>query len=500
MIGVILAAGVGSRLRPLTNSKPKCLIKTAGKPILQYQIDAYVAAGIKKIIIVVGYEGAAIQDYCKHIKGVEIVIYFNPDYEVTNNMYSLYLVMSELKNNSFILNNADLSIDENIVKSLLEFEAEDAVAVDTSVFNDESMKVEIGADNFISNISKKIDEHASYACSIDFYKFSRKSSDLFFSEIQRIIEVEGNLKDWTEVAMQNMFNAGKLKFSACDIAGKNWVEIDNYDDLAISDRKFSGFDEYFKGVSTVLLDLDGTIYVGDSLIPGVVDVLSLMNDAGISIYFLSNNSSKNKIDYVERLSRMGLEVNAEQIVLSTDAVLDFLERGGVHRVHVLGTSSFKKIFLDSGFSIDDPNPEYVIVGYDTELNYQKIVAACKYINEGVDIIATHCDLYCPSEFGPIPDIGALIEMLRLTTGRSPSRVFGKPNIEMISPLLRGIGRNMDDLLMIGDRLHTDVKMAKNISCRSLLVLTGEATREDVEVSDIQPDYVLNSLGDVYAKC
>lgn len=268
MIGLILAAGVGSRLRPMTNTKPKCLVRTAGKAILQYQLDAYKKAGITDIYIVVGYEGEAIRQYCKHIKDMNITIIENNDYETTNNMYSLYLLKDIAKGRPFILNNADLSVDVDIVKALLDFPNANAVAVDTSLFNDESMKVVV-KDDLIVDISKKITQEQSYACSIDFYKFSAESSTTFFSEIIRIIEGENNLKDWTEVAMQRLFQSGRLQFKPCDISGKDWVEIDNYEDLALSDRKFSRIDKELNDIEAVFLDLDGTIYVGSQVISGV---------------------------------------------------------------------------------------------------------------------------------------------------------------------------------------------------------------------------------------
>ncbi|MBU2933893.1 sugar phosphate nucleotidyltransferase [Vibrio cyclitrophicus] len=239
MIAVILAAGVGSRLRPMTNDKPKCLVTTAGKTILQYQLDTYKEAGIKELVIVVGYEGQAIKDYCKHIKDFNITIVENTIYEDTNNMYSFYLAKEYVKGKAFILNNADLSVDSSLVSKMLSDSRSDLVAVDAGLFNDESMKVSLNSDNKIIDISKQVSESNSFGCSIDFYKFSEESSDLFFNELENIIEVDKNLKDWTEVAMQRLFQSQALKFEAFDIEGLPWVEIDNYDDLALSDEIFS---------------------------------------------------------------------------------------------------------------------------------------------------------------------------------------------------------------------------------------------------------------------
>ena len=141
MIGIILAAGIGSRLRPMTNTKPKCLVTSAGKPILEYQIDAYIEAGVQELVIVVGYESDAIRNYCKHIKGVEIHIVENSDYETTNNMYSLYLVRDLAEGKDFILNNADLTIDKSIVSELVRYSPANAIAVDSSMYNSEAMKL-----------------------------------------------------------------------------------------------------------------------------------------------------------------------------------------------------------------------------------------------------------------------------------------------------------------------------------------------------------------------
>ncbi|MEL7938654.1 HAD-IIA family hydrolase [Pseudomonas delhiensis] len=496
MIGIILAAGVGSRLRPMTNNKPKCLVSTAGKAILQYQIDAYVEAGISELVIIVGYEGKAIRDYCKHIKGVNIQILENNDYENTNNMYSLYLARSIAKGQEFILNNADLSIDRSIVKRLLDFPERNAIAVDSSLYNEESMKISTNIKGYISDISKKIPQDTASACSIDFYKFSAAASEVFFDEITRIIETEGNLKDWTEVAMQRLFNEERLDFAACDISGLKWVEIDNYDDLALSDRLFSELDRKLDNIDNIFLDLDGTVYIGNTVIPGAKEAITFLETTGKNIFYLSNNSSKSKIDYVNRLNDLGVFTTTEKIILSTDAVISHLKQEKVEKVHILGTNSLKKTFIDNDFQIDSSSPEYVVIGYDTELNYQKLITACKYINEGADILATHCDVFCPSEQGPIPDAGALIEMIRMTTGKAPKKIFGKPNSEMLDSIVLENHFDPARCLVVGDRLHTDILMAANSSMLSLLVLSGETTRDQVEHSPTAPDFILNSLSEV----
>ena len=495
-VGVILAAGIGSRLRPITKSLPKCMVKTAGRPLLEYQFDAYRNAGITELVVVVGYEGLAIRNYCKHIKDLSITIVENADYEITNNMYSFYLARKYIGRRPFILNNADLVVDQSIISTMLSSPDVSAVAIDSSVFNNESMKVSVNQANFICDISKSIPNENSAGCSIDFYKFSLDDGQLFIAEVIKIIEIEKNLKDWTEVALQRAFRQQKLRFSIIDVAGSDWVEIDNYDDLAIADRKFSRFDVKLADIQVVFLDLDGTVYIGDKVVAGASDVILQLRQSGKRVYFLSNNSSKNKSDYVSKLKSMGITVSEEDIVLSTDAVIDYLNDSGCDKVHVLGTVSLKKVFLDAGFRIDVPDPEYVVIGYDSELNYEKLIAACEHINKGVDIIATHCDLFCPSENGPIPDIGSLIQMIQLTTGKSPVKTFGKPNTEMVKSIVRKLAVEPKKILFVGDRLHTDVQMAVNLGSPSLLVLTGDTTRDDVQASSIQPTFILRSIAEM----
>ncbi len=495
-VGVILAAGIGSRLRPMTNHKPKCLVKSAGKPILQYQIDAYIQAGVREIVILVGYEGRAIADYCKHIRDVSIRIVENAEYETTNNMYSLHLVRGYVRGRGFILNNADLVVDPSLVRRLLQCPGDDAVAVDTTTYIDESMKVALGADGYIRDISKAVPPALSHGCSIDFYKFSAASGEVLFDEIARIVEVEGSLHEWTEVAMQRLFQSGRLDFRPCDIAGLAWVEVDNYEDLALADRMFSGFDQALEAIDTFVFDLDGTLYIGRQPVEGAAGVVRALQEQGKNVYFVSNNSSGTADHYVERLAAMGIRTDTSHVILSSDAMAAWLHRNAVRRIHVLGTQAFRQRLADDGFDVDSADPEYLVVGYDTELDYAKLASACRLINRGVDILATHSDIFCPTESGPIPDIGAMLQMIQATTGRSPKKVFGKPDESMVRLLQERAGLDLGRTLVVGDRLHTDIAMARSAGARSLLVLSGETGRDQLEESAMQPDFVLRSVQEI----
>ena len=495
-IGVILAAGRGSRLSPLTDNIPKCLLKISGKTILQYQIDAYHNAGIKKIIIVTGYQSKKIEMFIKEKKYQNIKIIENDRYKYTNNMYSFYLASKYLKKTRFILNNGDVVIDKNIIKHLINYSYKSCVAIDKSIFLEESMKINLNSEGFISDISKKINKKNSKGVSIDFYKFSITDAKIFIKEVSKIINIDKNYIEWTEIALQRLFHSEKLKFKPFNILKKNWFEIDTYDDLKKSIIKFSNLKNKLKNNKILFLDLDGTIYLGNNLIPGVPKAIRYLRKNHQEICFISNNSSKNKSDFVKKLNNFNIRANEDEIVLSSDLLINFLKKDKVIGVYVLGTKSLKKNLIKNGINVKTKKPEYVVIGYDTELNYKKLITACFYINKNIKIIATHCDVSCPSKYGPIPDAGSLIKLIHLTTGKLPYKIFGKPNKSMILDYLRLKKIKPINALVVGDRLETDVLMAHNAKTKSLLVFTGNTNNAIYQNSKIEPDFILNSFANI----
>ncbi|EOO9643773.1 HAD-IIA family hydrolase, partial [Escherichia coli O130] len=225
----------------------------------------------------------------------------------------------------------------------------------------------------------------------------------------------------------------------------------------------------------------------------VVLSINQLKQQGKIVKFISNNSSKNKEEYVDRLIKMGIEASREDIKLSTDSAIHFLKQQQVEKVYVVGTRSLQKEIIDAGFELCSHQPDFILLGYDTELTYSKLMNACRLINSGVDYIATHCDIFCPSENGPIPDIGSLITLLELTTGKSPYKVFGKPNSDLLDLILQNDNLDRSDLLMVGDRLYTDIKMAHNANIDSVLVLSGDTKRDEVEESFIKPTYIMRQF-------
>lgn len=496
MIGVILAAGIGSRLRPLTSNKPKSLVKVNGKEIIKYQIESYIKAGIKKLIIIVGYEEQKLRSYLSNITKVDIKIIVNKDYESTNNMYSLYLAKEHLLGKNFILNNADLVIDTEIVSIILNDKNTSCIAVDENFFDEESMKVEIFDNGLISNISKEIKKEKYYATSIDFYKFDSYNSKVFFEKIKEIIETNKNKKDWTEVAMQSLFKSKEMHFHPCKINGYKWVEVDNYSDLVKADQVFSNYNLKKNSFKNYLIDLDGTVYIGSTLIDGAIDKINKLIMENKNIFFITNNSSINKKSYEEKLRKLGLITNKTKIITSTDILVNFLNENEISSAYIIGTESFINELKENGIKNNFIDPKYVIIAYDTELNYKKLKTACELINKGTPILATHADIFCPTENGPIPDAGAIIELIRLTTGKNPSKIFGKPNSEISKLIDKDKKFNKENTLVIGDRLYTDIKMAINCGYSSALVLSGDTNRSEIDSSHILPDYIFNSLSEI----
>ena len=240
--------------------------------------------------------------------------------------------------------------------------------------------------------------------------------------------------------------------------------------------------------------MDGTIYLGEKLIQGTEDFLSALRKKGIKYYYLSNNSSRSKADYVSKLEHLGIHASTEEIILSTDGVIDFLHSRKIDNTYVVGTLSMKDMFLQAGIEVDSQTPAYIVLGFDTELNYGKIKTAALFLQNGVPMLATHKDLVCPTLDGPIPDVGAMLALFKEATGKTPEKIFGKPNTEMLDYIIKKQKAAADELVIIGDRIYTDMEMANRIGCDFILVLSGETKKKDLPQLKSQPALVVENIG------
>lgn len=234
MKALILAAGFGTRLAPLTDALPKSLVPVNGKPILLKQIDNLYDNGITDITVVAGYRANMVQA-AVHDRFRDVNIIVSPDFQETNNMYSAYLAREAVAGDDFIMMNADVFMDSSVIESLVEFDGPNAIVTDIGFFLEESMKV-VEEDGRLWRISKQVPQEEALGASIDVYRFSPEAGEAFFKKCAEYIEEKGEKKLWSEVALNDILP--EVEFRACPLNGR-WYEIDDSEDLAAAERIFS---------------------------------------------------------------------------------------------------------------------------------------------------------------------------------------------------------------------------------------------------------------------
>ena len=246
-----------------------------------------------------------------------------------------------------------------------------------------------------------------------------------------------------------------------------------------------------------LLDLDGTIYLEDTLLPGAAELLAWVRGNGDTYRFLTNNSSRGVDAGLEKMHRLGIPAKREEFLTAVEATIAYLRhnRSPADVYYAVGTASFRRQLAEAGISLRETPAEdvtAVLVGFDAELTYEKIEHACRLLCRGTDFLATNPDLACPTLFGFVPDCGSICQLLINACGRRP--VFlGKPDPVMIRLALEETGYAPEQALMVGDRLYTDIACGVNAGVDTALVLTGEASAADAAVSATPP-------AAIYADC
>ena len=260
-------------------------------------------------------------------------------------------------------------------------------------------------------------------------------------------------------------------------------------------------DKTLAGIKAVFLDLDGTIYLGDNLIEGSLEFLSRLDESEIKRYFLSNNSSRSVKQYVTKLHAMNIPATDEDVLLSTHDLLSWLENEGVNETYLVGTEGMREMLEESGIETRSTDPQYVVLGYDTEISYEKLSTASVLMHRGIPLVVSHPDMVCPSPEGGLPDTGAYMALFEATTGKSATHVAGKPNAGMILHKVKELGLSPEECAMVGDRLYTDTEMADRAGVHGILVLSGEATREDLVAAPQNPSLVVGSVAELcYRTC
>ena len=254
-----------------------------------------------------------------------------------------------------------------------------------------------------------------------------------------------------------------------------------------------------------LLDMDGTLYLGDDVFDGAVDFIHSISETGRNYIYLTNNSSRAGVDYITRLRKLGFPCEAENVFTSGMATGEFLNQNypGA-KVYLAGTKAFYRELQSYGIDlVNDENGhtdvdtvDVVVQGFDTELVYEKLDLACHFLRRGAKFIAANPDWVCPMPADEVlPDCGSICALLTAASGVKPEYI-GKPNRNMIDVVSKMSGVPNDNLCAVGDRLYTDIAVAANAGSVSVCVLSGESSEQDIAESEVKPDYVLKDVAEI----
>jgi len=253
-----------------------------------------------------------------------------------------------------------------------------------------------------------------------------------------------------------------------------------------------------KNVRCFLLDMDGTFYLGDKLIDGSLDFLQALKRTGRTARFLTNNSSKSASVYREKLEKMQVPEEYRDVITSGHAAAHYIQQTFPGKCgYLMGNDMLKAELEGMGLCFcQNMQADYVLCAFDTTLDYKRMCEVCDLVRMGKPYIATHPDYNCPTENGFVPDIGAMMALIRASTGRDADVILGKPHRGIVDEALMRTGFSTDEMAMVGDRLYTDVATGVNHGITGILVLSGEATMDDVATSQVKPHLIFNKLSDM----
>jgi HAD superfamily hydrolase (TIGR01450 family) len=268
----------------------------------------------------------------------------------------------------------------------------------------------------------------------------------------------------------------------------------------------AALDARLAAVRGLLVDMDGTLYIGQKAMPGAAEFMAYAQTDGLRRIVLTNNSSNARERYRDRLSALGIEVALDDVLTSGDSSAEWLAaHTELRRPFVLGSPALEDACVRAGLKPMPAVPEYgtpaadcVLLGYDTTLTYAKLTDACLLVARGLPYYATHADRTCIDPRGLLPDAGAFIAAIEITTDQRPT-VLGKPATSMLDAGLRRLGTPPELTLMVGDQLDTDLTLGLTHGLVSVLVLTGETSRARYEASGLRADLVVDDVGQLLAR-
>lgn len=251
-----------------------------------------------------------------------------------------------------------------------------------------------------------------------------------------------------------------------------------------------------------VLDLDGTVYLSDELIPGVEQVLDNLRKRGYKMVFLSNKPLQNRKTYADKLTRLGIPTSEEQVINSSYVMADYLSQTAPGSyIYVVGEKPLIDELREAGLKIsEDPEQiDYVVASFDRDFHYDKLQIAYEAIMNGAGFVATNPDRTCPVKGGEVPDAAGMIGAIEGVTGKKVEEIAGKPSELMVEAALDRLQVKPEECLLVGDRLETDIRMGNKSGISTALVLSGVSSREDLEKSSVKPTFVLKDLSQLPEK-
>lgn len=250
-------------------------------------------------------------------------------------------------------------------------------------------------------------------------------------------------------------------------------------------------------LKAILLDLDGTVYKGKTAIQGTNETMIKLREKGYLLFFITNAATRSRAGVVEKLAGMGIEAKEAEVYCATYATGKYISKNHPGKtVFCIGERGMKDEFAKHGITIvDDDNAGIVVVGLDRTIDYRKLSTGYRAIAKGAEFIATNGDVVYPVEDGFLPGAGAMVAAVESCTGKKPF-IIGKPETYFAELINEEEKLDKNEMIMVGDRLDTDIQFAKNTGIKSIFVLSGVCTKEDIEKTGIKPDYILESMNEL----
>ena len=468
LVGIILAAGRGTRLQALGLRLPKAMLRIAGRTLVEHQLRAFQRAGIANVFVSVGHHGEILKS---HIQGlslnVNVLFVENPRFASTNNFESLRLCLCEIQNDvSAIVINGDVMVTEEHFLRLVEddfSEADGAFLMDTQAWSEDAMKLLLDRNGSISGVSKTISAKEARGVSTDTYRLNPRG----------ILKLRGSCtsgnkdteNEWAEAIIDRKVRSGNLVLSTAT-STEYWSEIDTPEDLFRASIHFSVAAIRASKFANYLFDLDGTLVRKSQPIGQSPRTLQLLASGGATLAVASNNTSETSDELQKKLHSLDFP-DSLKVHTPLNHIRNWLKFRGHRFIYTLLNQSVDDWLADNGFEISAEKAEIIVVGYSTEFDYAQLARVCELVNSGIPYVVTHSDISYPSKNGPLPDAGSFSSLIVQVTGIRPLQTFGKPDPQTFS---KAISADPKDALMVGDRLATDMRLGRALGVQTALIL------------------------------